>query len=397
LALPDNTIELTGASRADIAVRCFADSTITVDNTVVANIYADGNLPADLTVGPYSEGANGTNWSAIRPSYLKDLRFETTNISPDYTESISVGARQLYGKAFDAYTPIFDLLPGVQEWAVSANNHPFHLHVYHQQIQGVCDGGAFEDGEYYDTISGSCDIRFDTNPQTTSAFDGPTIMHCHVLEHEDEGAMGWADAKLGIFDPPTYPDPDTQALLYQQDANGNCVVGPPICVPEPEGPFGDDTCSDLIDNDCDTYTDALDSDCQEDPGVVCSDLNKNACNAESLCEWQGGKKGSCVDAEVCVPDEIGTELTCDDGKDNDCDGLTDTEDVDDCPTPPFDCSAFNFDRKACRAANSCVYDRKTGLCEEPAATASESTGFFRIDLENITKSIKKAAENLWKI
>ena len=46
MALVNNTISLTGASRADLAVRCSADSTITVGNTVVANIYADANLPS---------------------------------------------------------------------------------------------------------------------------------------------------------------------------------------------------------------------------------------------------------------------------------------------------------------------------------------------------------------
>ena len=58
LVLGTNSLELTGASRADLAVRCSADSALTVNGTTVANIYADSNLDPDLTVGPFDGGAN---------------------------------------------------------------------------------------------------------------------------------------------------------------------------------------------------------------------------------------------------------------------------------------------------------------------------------------------------
>ncbi len=164
--LPENSIELTGASRADLAVKCSADSTITVGNTVVARIFADPNLTADLTVGPWSDGATGITWSAIRPAYLRELRAEPVA----HSRSINMGARTVSGEKFDAYVPAFNIdVPGVQEWTVKgATNHPFHLHVYHQQMQEACgSGGPFEAGEYYDTIAGSCLVRFDANPDDT--------------------------------------------------------------------------------------------------------------------------------------------------------------------------------------------------------------------------------------
>ncbi len=350
LALTDNTIRLTGASRADLAVRCSADSTITVDNTVVANIYADSNLPADLTVGPYSDGAAGGTWSANRPSYLQDLRGET----PDYTDSMQVGARSVYGMAYDENVPIFDLLPGIQEWSVSANNHPFHLHVYHQQVQGVCNGGDFEDGEYYDTISGSCDIRFDTDPQTTTAYDGRTIMHCHILQHEDNGAMGWADM-IGGFPPPTLPA--GKQVLYECGDTG--------CTPEPEGPFGDATCGDNIDNDCDNLVDAEDPDCEPTGGNCSTIMNRNTCRNTPGCEWQGNKNnGMCVDVAVCTPTpgEETQELNCNDGVDNDCDGSIDCADAD-CSADPVcnvDCTTIT-DQGTCETAG-CNWQAKKMRC-----------------------------------
>lgn len=248
-ALPGNTIELTGASRADLAVRCSADSTIKVDNTVVANIFADAALPTNSSVGPYSGGATGTNWSAIRPNYLRDLREE----SPAFTGKISMGARSVNGEKFDAYIPAFFIdKAGIQEWSIQgATNHPFHLHVYHQQVQQDC-GGAFESGEYYDTIAGSCTVRLEVNPATQTAYDGRTIMHCHILEHEDQGAMIWANTTLGGFGPPTLPS--GKQVLYQ--------------------------CGDVT-----------------PPPHVCSDItNKNECNSDPTCEWQGkGKNAMCVD------------------------------------------------------------------------------------------------------
>lgn len=68
---------------------------------------------------------------------------------------------------------------------------------------------------------------------------------------------------------------------------------PPVCEPTPEGPFGDATCADGIDNDCDGLTDAEDPDCQE--AVDCSTFtNRTDCNAQPTCSWSGKNK-------VCLP------------------------------------------------------------------------------------------------
>jgi hypothetical protein len=207
-----------------------------------------------------------------------------------------MGARTVSGDKFDADIPSFNIdVPGVQEWTIKgATNHPFHLHVYHQQMQGACgSGGAFEDGEYYDTIAGSCLMRFDAdpNPPFETAYDGRTIMHCHILEHEDQGAMTWADTLLGGFGPPAFPDPNHQDLYACGD-----------CTPQPEGPFGDPTCADGVDNDCDGAIDSADPDCQ-DGGMACFEyVDKGSCNNDPNCEWQDSpKNGTCVDAAGCTP------------------------------------------------------------------------------------------------
>ena len=197
--LPARTVNLTGASRADLAVRCSADSDIKVGNTTVATVLVAGSAN-NPSAHPYD--ADGVSiWSAARPDYLRDLRNET-NVN---TERISMGARTVNGTKFDINTPSLTLnADAVQEWNIKgAVNHPFHLHIYHFQALSGC-GGDFEEGEYYDTLAGSCSVRFDLNAATSSPYEGRTIMHCHILEHEDQGAMTWMNV-IGGTPPPTFP------------------------------------------------------------------------------------------------------------------------------------------------------------------------------------------------
>jgi FtsP/CotA-like multicopper oxidase with cupredoxin domain len=242
--LATNSIDLTGASRADLAVRCSADSTLSVAGTVVARVFADGSLSPKTDVGPYSSGASGTTWSAVRPTYLRDLR----SVTSVEQRSVSMGARTINGSKFDMDVPTFTIPTGsVQDWNVKAGAHPFHLHVYHFQMNGAC--GAFEDGEYYDTLSGGpCSTRFDLDPSTSSVYDGATILHCHILDHEDLGAMGWVDVQGGMS-PPAFPDPSFREL-YQ------CVAAPPP-------------------PSCSAYAD------------------RTSCNAQSACTWSSRTK-TCV-------------------------------------------------------------------------------------------------------
>ncbi len=191
-----NMLTLTGASRADLAVRCSSDSAISVGGTQVANIYVEGT--EDPSMHPY--GTDGVSaWSASRPDYLRDLRGESVAGS----ETIRMGARSVLGSKFDKDVPnLTAYADGVQEWSLNgATNHPFHLHVYHVQVQSDC--GPYEAGEYYDVVAANCDLRFDLSP--SEAYEGRTIFHCHILEHEDQGAMGWLDV-IGGRSPPSYPD-----------------------------------------------------------------------------------------------------------------------------------------------------------------------------------------------
>ncbi len=219
-ALPTNSVTLTGASRADLAVRCSGDSTISVDNQVVASIYADAGLPDNPAAHPYAVNGIST-WDSFRPAYLRDLR----NATPGNFETVSMGARTINGDKFDKFVPSFVLnADAVQEWTVKgARQHPFHLHIYHMQMVNDCNN--YEGGEYYDVIATNCDVRFDLNAQTAKVYEGRTIMHCHILAHEDQGAMTWADVVGGI-DPPTFPTGHGYSTHYVLASPGDPPAAP---------------------------------------------------------------------------------------------------------------------------------------------------------------------------
>jgi exonuclease III len=116
--------------------------------------------------------------------------------------------------------------------------------------------------------------------------------------------------------------------LFIRSAAGGPVCGDESCDPGEDQcncpddcgtpPSTETSCTDGIDNDCDTYTDCDDSDCDGDP----------AC-AEPYCG-----DGTCDPGEdQCnCPDDCGTppstETSCTDGIDNDCDTDVDCDDSD---------------------------------------------------------------------
>ncbi|MCO4815297.1 MAG: fibronectin type III domain-containing protein [Flavobacteriales bacterium] len=218
--LATNKLQLTGASRADFAIRTTGNSWVKVGGNIMANIHVNGT--PDATVHPFDTDGVST-WSAIRPSYLRDLRSET-NVN---MESVSMGARTVDGSKFNHMEANYTLpTTQVQEWSISGNvRHPFHLHIYH--IQALEDDRDFEAGEFYDVMASQMTVRFDLNQATTTPYAGKTIMHCHILEHEDQGAMGWLDVQGGTG-APTFPNDANVTTPYSEYYTFNTA---PVTIP----------------------------------------------------------------------------------------------------------------------------------------------------------------------
>jgi hypothetical protein len=256
----------------------------------------------------------------------------------------------------------------------------------------ICDNGADDD---CDGLVDCADSDCDGTPECPNLIEWPMCF----------------DGVDNDFDGLTDCDDRTDCDGYSEDVS--CGIGACendgteacnngtyeyVCTPLPATePSKELTCDNGLDDDCDGFTDCDDSDCDADPACqmnceVYSD--RGLCNDDPNCEWVGNsKRGSCQEITVCVP--TGPESGfCGDGIDNDCNGLTDCDDVDACGSDPVcegcvpepeicddgidndcdgltdandsdcqDCSVYT-NRKECRAA-TCDWSNKTGMCTNP--------------------------------
>lgn len=140
-----------------------------------------------------------------RPCYLADLRNAVIPEANKHDLNVQPGmlwdGRPMQGFNFrhsPRTPPIADVPVGqVHEWKIhEQTRHPMHLHINHYQIQnmgGNEDRGDnfYEPGDWHDTFLervGMITVRLQTD-----RFVGNMVVHCHILEHEDEGMMGYFD------------------------------------------------------------------------------------------------------------------------------------------------------------------------------------------------------------
>jgi FtsP/CotA-like multicopper oxidase with cupredoxin domain len=184
-----STYSLTGASRIDLAIKCDSSGTVKFDRAVIATLNVASGSSSKPGATPF---VSGGTWSPVRPDYLRDLSQEPSSLFEIY--AIGMTAAQINGDSYDPDVPLRTFNYGtLQEWDISGSGaHPYHLHVYHMQVVSGC--GDHEVGQYYDTISGSgsCTVRFHM-----TGIAERIMMHCHVLAHEDNGAMTWVDVING--------------------------------------------------------------------------------------------------------------------------------------------------------------------------------------------------------
>lgn len=109
-----------------------------------------------------------------------------------------------------------------------------------------------------------------------------------------------------------------------------------------EGPFGDPSCADTLDNDCDGDMDIGDSGCCE---CIDNDLDGYGL---TLCDTCTYPQLDCDDTDADV--NPGKEEDCANGIDDNCDGLIDSAD---CDCPPYSCVDFNLTAPSQKIGNTC--------------------------------------------
>lgn len=224
-----DTISLFPGARSDVAIRCRCKASqqrcdMRFDST-------DPSQPADEASQSKSAGTSHSVWQgrmfhlAVEgpsvesedlpktrvhpPCYLADLT--NVQIDPAYKHTLSLSGRHLTwdnGLAeqmehMPAEATSEDALASIEGGSViemrvsGARLHPFHMHVHHFQVMDWADvgpashnGDYYLDGDWHDTVfeatNSGTPVRFQTD-----RFAGECVLHCHFLEHEDQGMMGY--------------------------------------------------------------------------------------------------------------------------------------------------------------------------------------------------------------
>ena len=178
-----------------------------------------------------------TSTSVTRPCYLVSL----LDAAPTSTTAIGLGpAPSINGNSFATYNTYEAsfAVGAVHTLSLSGiDAHPFHLHVNHFQLVETptdTNGGFFAAGDWHDTLFAPFDavsVKFQAD-----RWIGAQVIHCHILEHEDEGMM--LVTQLTGTSGATYADAETIDSTCYRDAypTSSSPVSPPPPSPPPPTP-----------------------------------------------------------------------------------------------------------------------------------------------------------------
>jgi len=267
-AAASNRYVMTGASRLDVALRCDKSAAgesgrveLRVGNGaghVVARFTVVDGAAASSATPFRGTGPTAAPWASWRPAYLRSLLDATA----DTTFSVRMDRDTLNGLHYSERCALKAdggadfVVDHVQQWHLSnTDKHPFHVHLYHMQVVQPGGCGWHEHGEWYDTIAYVPDDRIGVRGDERRAANsggtttclvrfrladigGRVVLHCHVLEHEDAGAMAWINV---VADDTNTSDNSTQMPAAQPccqpghtcSARASTCVSTPVDLGEP--------------------------------------------------------------------------------------------------------------------------------------------------------------------
>eukprot|EP01060_Flectonema_neradi_P028616 TRINITY_DN3848_c0_g1_i3.p1 TRINITY_DN3848_c0_g1~~TRINITY_DN3848_c0_g1_i3.p1 ORF type:complete len:637 (+),score=112.67 TRINITY_DN3848_c0_g1_i3:37-1911(+) len=258
------TIHFQSGTRADVAILCTQTGVFSVSSSSTVGLQPstiNGHDQSDVfEVEVVALPANGVarampTSEAPLPSYLSSLMNDDVGVGGqevsviDFTGGLR-GGWGINGVPFPGFgageyvetfcvDTTYEMQIGNQGFPLNTQGpgmsmiprHPYHQHVNHFQIidGGDPSGSVMRDGEWRD-VAPTLDsvIRF-----RPVHFTGEIVVHCHLLQHEDQGMMGLYRVDDCGVPPPTPPTPEddcTQNTNRNSCISATCSDGETSCV-----------------------------------------------------------------------------------------------------------------------------------------------------------------------
>ena len=204
--------------RADIMVRCMGTSqSYTIGGWMGSTI-----ATIVTSAGPVVQSSSLAAWTPTYPSYMGDLT--STPATNGCSCPIRLDDDAVNGVSFQMNQVLHAApLGAVIERVVEADDHPYHQHVYPYQLVQVSQTQYNKVGDWHDSILGTATVR-----HAATRFAGKIMIHCHRLEHEDEGmmAMEWID-----------PNPNSACACGFRPLPSTIVTNAPLSLPPVASPI----------------------------------------------------------------------------------------------------------------------------------------------------------------
>jgi hypothetical protein len=315
------------------------------DEFNIAQMAPQGATSAELTL--YYQG---TSWEYVQFLWLANNCTDPTDPNQSTACATFLGLEGVnYLDAWvNAENLIFEFGPGNQTMVPP---YPMATATWEGGGGGcvpeICDDGLNND---CDLLTDCDDPDCDGDPACDTLIEWPLCFD--GLDNDDDGLTDCEDRT----DCDDEPGDTTNCGIGVCATTGfiECKNGAQVdsCTPLPPQENNEVSCFDGLDNDCNAQTDCADANCDGALGAPTT-CGVGVCAATGNLTCSGG-----AEVDTCTPGdptEPVTELTCDDGLDNDCDGLTDTAEDPDCKQ----CSDYT-NRTDCRNAG-CSW--KKNMCQ----------------------------------
>jgi FtsP/CotA-like multicopper oxidase with cupredoxin domain len=189
-----DSLLLAAGARFDVLVRG-GPAGSTQLQTLPYNTGPAGNQFPQANLATLVSEGKSTTPVALPPAFApsEDLSHAKIAVRRTVVFSENKEGTQFYinGKQFDEHrVDIRSKLNTVEEWTVrndSDEEHSFHVHVNHFQLMSI-NGRPHQGHGLQDTATIPAHGRLVIRTRFSN-YTGKTVLHCHILNHEDEGMM----------------------------------------------------------------------------------------------------------------------------------------------------------------------------------------------------------------